>query len=155
MPIMRHCLVVFLSTIVEVMCCIKTHRFRCNMMISGGFSRQVSTVVSLLSLHTEHTICSPPVRIVCLKNSDRQSCKAKSQNCEAAWDNTGTVTFKRCSLCRIGLEAPAPVQSYLNGALAGISWDWQRQHSEGLCAVCLVITVHAQHHIAQLALEQM
>lgn len=65
-----------------------THRFRCSIRISGGLSRQVKTVVSLLSPHTEHSICSPPVRIVCSKNSDRQSCAAEGRGGkDVIWNN--------------------------------------------------------------------
>lgn len=90
-----------------------THRFRCSMRISGGLSKYVRTVVSLLSPHPEHSNCSPPVRIVCSKNSDRQSCSTQRQNYEKALNNISNKHAYSLDYVFNG----AKCLKYLNGAL--------------------------------------
>lgn len=106
------------------------------------------TRVSLLSLHSEHNTCSPPLRTVRLKNSDRQSCEGQAGRSPGA---AGGNQTRRSG----GREqSSASGVGYLDGAAPGVPGDGQGQDGEGLRAVRPVLTVQTHHHVAQLALEQ-
>lgn len=106
------------------------------------------TRVSLLSLHSEHNTCSPPLRTVRLKNSDRQSCGGQAgRSPGAAGENQTRRSGGR-------EQSSASGVGYLDGAAPGVPGDGQGQDGEGLRAVRPVLTVQTHHHVAQLALEE-